>query len=258
MGTRSLGVMAVPTQSTLKTLNSVLLPWERRMPNKTLKQRTPKSPPLVTILHCTCQLAFYYFVHYRQRGFVPSQDIFVSCGGKDTASMAKGENWRYVTAYFVPCHIASMVLNVSLQGYMGFFLEPEWGSLAVFVIIWTSVYGGLAGSCHSGTGNPTTAGTAAVAGLASAYFVDLLSNWQTYKKFVWRRYALFWMMIVGLTFSTTVLDFNDSVTAGYGMMFGLFIAAVVVPSESEQAWLTLTRGVFLMMAAIVLFVMDPC
>lgn len=250
--------MSIQQQSTFTVTNAVRLPWEHKKPKKTLYQRAPKSLPLMTLFHCGLQLGAYYFVYYRQRGVRPSAVIMLDIGAKDRASIASGDWYRYLSPYFVPCHLAGLIMNLFFQGYCGFFLEPEWGSVAVFFIIWASVYCGIRGSCHSGGSDPSSGSSAAVLGLTSAYFVDLIRNWQAHDKFEWRRFALFWILMVAVSYGMCGLDFNDPKLAGFGQLFGLFVSIILCPMEIESTSTTMIRGFALVLAGIILFAMDEC
>eukprot|EP00658_Telonema_sp_P-2_P075899 TRINITY_DN6571_c0_g1_i5.p2 TRINITY_DN6571_c0_g1~~TRINITY_DN6571_c0_g1_i5.p2 ORF type:complete len:128 (+),score=16.75 TRINITY_DN6571_c0_g1_i5:369-752(+) len=125
-------------------------------------------------------------------------------------------------------------------------------------VIWVSVYGGIRGSCDAGTGNPSTSSTAAVLGLASAYFTNLFVNWQAFDKFLWRRNALIWLGIVVIELGMCGLDFNDPTLAAFGMFFGWLASIVVMPSEVERGYTTAIRAFAGVVGVIPIFVMNDC
>jgi len=100
--------------STVRVLNPILRPWEHRP--------IPKSPddedwsfPLTTVLFSAYQCFYYTFVVYRQRGLVPSKDLMIEVGAKYGPSIASGEGYRYILAYFVPCQFIHFVLTLTSQ-----------------------------------------------------------------------------------------------------------------------------------------------
>jgi len=243
--------MSSLNQSTYTTLDPWHLPWERIKPKRTIKQRQPKALPLATLFHVGCQAMAYYFVAYRQRGVRASSEILIWCGAKDAVSIAAGDWYRYITPYFVPCHLGHAILTIAMEIYVGGFLEPEWGSARIFIIIWTSVAAGIRGSCSVGGGNPSTGYTAAIMGLLSAYFVDLMKGWQDHDRWLWRRFFLFWMLMTIMQWSLTSLDFNDPNLAGFGCLYGFLLGVAFVPMDNPTISIIAVKVAALATAGVV-------
>jgi len=189
-------------------------------------------------------------------GLNPTRDMMIGFGAK----CADETWWRIPMSYFVPAGFIPFFLTWGIQIMAGLYLEKTWGTMRVFAVLCCGVVGGMRASCTADPSLVSTGQTAGCMGLLGAYIVDVLSHWQTFPRYTFRRYVTVWALLCGVLMLMCLFPHNDPIAALAGLGFGMAGSLGIVPLSGFQsmASTTLQFAIFIGTIAIILYGLQGC
>jgi membrane associated rhomboid family serine protease len=168
----------------------------------------------------------------------PTYATLIKFGAKSTPLMLDdNQTWRFFSSSFLCAGVLHAIFNMFVQFRLGMFLEREWGWVWFLTTYIISGLGGTVLSCVVEPHKVGVGATGAVAGLVTAFGVQVLLCYRILDSFQRRLQALqfaFFCAIVLLLVLCPLVNSSDVLGGCYvGVMIGIVIWAA---EEHHRVW----------------------
>lgn len=170
--------------------------------------------------------------------FGPTYATMLKFGAKSEPLMVQhNQVWRFFSSTFLYSGILHAVVNMIVQFRLGMFLEREWGWVWFLTTYITAGLGGTLASCVVEPQEIGVGATGAVAGLVTAFGVQVLLCYKILDPFQRRlqgiQFAIFFAIVLLLILCPLVNWSNVVGGCFVGLLIGVVIWAV---EESHRVW----------------------
>jgi len=168
----------------------------------------------------------------------PEFPTLLKYGAKSTPLMLdQNQIWRFFTSTFLYSGVLHFICNMLVQFRLGMFLEREWGWVWFLTTYLTSGLGGTVLSCILQPQDIGVGATGAVAGLVTAFGVQVLLCYKILDPFQRRlqgfQFTIF-LVIVILLILCPLVNWSNVIGGCYvGILIGIVIWAA---EENHRVW----------------------